>query len=148
MNGIVKVNLGGKDRFLRFNNFANTEIAKVLYESKMADTESKDPEMPNFFNAIMELNRKNHYLLIKVLVYSGIIGNDYVVGFNESVTMEEVGEWIGDAHPDEIVKVWEAFMPAVGTELKSDEEEADPAATPKKKYSSPTKKQYKKPEVN
>ena len=82
MNGIVKVNLGGKDRVLRFNNFANTEIAKVLYESKMVDTESKEPEMPNFLNAIMDLNRKNHYLLIKVLVYSGIVGNDYVVGFS------------------------------------------------------------------
>ena len=105
MNGIVRVQLGGQERVLRFNNFANIEIAKVLFQSETAK-----PDLPKFLDALFALNSKNHFLLLKMLVYAGLIGNDYVVGFSESATSEEVGEWVADASPDVLAKVWESFL--------------------------------------
>ena len=146
MQGITRINLGGKERVLRFNNFANIEIAKVLFNSETAK-----PDLPNFLDALFKLNAKNHYLLLKMLIYSGIIGNDYVVGFQESVTIEEVGEWVADLKPEDSSKVWESFIDASGLTLKQDEDkekEDDTTHTSKKKHPSPTKKRYKKPLVS
>jgi hypothetical protein len=65
----------------------------------------------------MKLNEKNHYLLIKTLIYAGIIGNDYVVGFHESVTQEQVGEWIADLESEQIYTVWTTFWSSMGIDL-------------------------------
>lgn len=144
MNGIVRVQLGGQERVLRFNNFANIEIAKVLFQSETAK-----PDLPKFLDALFALNSKNHFLLLKMLVYAGLIGNDYVVGFQESATPEQVGEWIADAHPDVLSKVWESFLEASGMTLTPEKEKDNEAAhTAKKKTSKPTKKRYQKPSEN
>jgi hypothetical protein len=65
----------------------------------------------------MKLNEKNHYLLVKTLIYAGIIGNDYVVGFHESVTQEQVGEWIADLNEQDVYTVWTTFWSSMGVDL-------------------------------
>ncbi len=81
-----------------------------------------------------------------MLVYAGLIGNDYVVGFSESATSEEVGEWVADASPDVLAKVWESFLEASGMTLTPEKEKDNEVAhTAKKKTSKPTKKRYQKP---
>ena len=112
MNGTIKLNLGGEDRILRFNNFSAIELAKIIYKDEMAK-----PDMDDLLQRVNDLNTKNHYLLIKTLIYAGIIGNDYVIGFNESVTPEEVGEWIADLDEENIYKVWVTFWDAMGVNL-------------------------------
>ena len=91
MTGIMKLNIGGQERTLRFNNFSAIELAKIIYNGEQANFETDD-----LLDRIMKLNEKNHYLLVKTLIYAGIIGNDYVVGFTESATVEQVGEWISE----------------------------------------------------
>src|SRR5690606_33063566 len=132
MNGIVRVQLGGQERVLRFNNFANIEIAKVLFNSETAK-----PDLPNFLDALFALNQKNHYLLLKMLVYAGIIGNDYVVGFNESVTIEQVGEWVADLSAQDSNKIWDSFVEASGLSLATDKEKEETEIDTKKKHPSP-----------
>jgi hypothetical protein len=117
MNGIIKLELGGKERVLRFNNYSAIELSKILYTDELAT----NPDMNDISNRIMELNAKNHYLLMKTLIYSGILGNDFVVGFKETVTSEEVGEWIGDLKADALLLVWEAFWSSMGVNLPKDE---------------------------
>ena len=146
MNGIVRVELGGEERTLRFNNFSDIELAKVLF-----DDETAKPNVHDFVGAILKLNAENHLLLVKMLVYSGLIGNDYVVGFKKTATPEEVGNWLSTAKADDIKKIWLTFMDAYGLTLKPEKEddesksEDEEAHTSKKKYSKPTKKSYKKP---
>jgi len=91
MTGIMKLNIGGQERTLRFNNFSAIELAKIIYNGEQANFETED-----LLNRIMKLNEENHYLLVKTLIYAGLIGNDYVVGFSKTATAEQVGEWISE----------------------------------------------------
>jgi len=112
MTGIMTLNIGGKKRTLRFNNFSAIELAKIIYQGENANFETED-----LLNRIMKLNEKNHFLLVKTLIYAGIIGNDYVVGFDESVTVEQVGEWIAEIGEEDIYSVWQTFWTSMGVDL-------------------------------
>ena len=112
MTGIMTLNIGGKNRTLRFNNFSAIELAKIIYKGEQANFETED-----LLNRIMKLNEKNHFLLVKTLIYAGIIGNDYVVGFEESVTVEEVGAWIAEINDKDIYSVWQTFWTSMGVDL-------------------------------
>ena len=112
MTGIMTLNIGGKNRTLRFNNFSAIELAKIIYKGENANFETED-----LLNRIMKLNEKNHFLLVKTLIYAGIIGNDYVVGFEESVTVEQVGEWISEISEEDIYSVWQTFWTSMGVDL-------------------------------
>jgi hypothetical protein len=112
MTGIMTLNIGGKNRTLRFNNFSAIELAKIIYKGENANFETED-----LLNRIMKLNEKNHFLLVKTLIYAGIIGNDYVVGFDESVTVEQVGEWIAEIVEEDIYSVWQTFWTSMGVDL-------------------------------
>jgi hypothetical protein len=112
MTGIMTLNIGGKNRTLRFNNFSAIELAKIIYKGENANFETDD-----LLNRIMKLNEKNHFLLVKTLIYAGIIGNDYVVGFEESVTVEQVGEWIAEIGEEDIYSVWQTFWTSMGVDL-------------------------------
>jgi hypothetical protein len=112
MTGIMTLNIGGKNRTLRFNNFSAIELAKIIYKGENANFETED-----LLNRIMKLNEKNHFLLVKTLIYAGIIGNDYVVGFEESVTVEQVGEWIAEITEEDIYSVWQTFWTSMGVDL-------------------------------
>jgi hypothetical protein len=112
MTGIMTLNIGGKNRTLRFNNFSAIELAKIIYKGENANFETED-----LLNRIMKLNEKNHFLLVKTLIYAGIIGNDYVVGFEESVTVEQVGDWIAEISEGDIYSVWQTFWTSMGVDL-------------------------------
>jgi hypothetical protein len=112
MTGIMKLNIGGQERTLRFNNFSAIELSRIIYNGEQANFETED-----LLNRIMKLNEKNHYLLVKTLIYAGIIGNDYVVGFHESVTQEQVGEWIADLNEQDVYTVWTTFWSSMGVDL-------------------------------
>ncbi len=117
MTGIMKLKIGGQERTLRFNNFSAIELAKIIYNGEQANFETED-----LLSRIMKLNEKNHYLLIKTLVYAGIIGNDYVVGFSESVSVEQVGEWIAELSSEDIYSVWNTFWSSMGVDLPAIQE--------------------------
>lgn len=117
MTGIMKLNIGGKERTLRFNNFSAIELAKIIYNGEQANFETED-----LLNRIMKLNEENHYLLVKTLIYAGLIGNDYVVGFTKTATAEQVGEWISELSADEIYSVWNTFWLSMGVDLPAIQE--------------------------
>lgn len=117
MTGIIKLNIGGKELTLRFNNFSAIELAKIIYNGEQANFETDD-----LLNRIMKLNEENHYLLVKTLVYAGLIGNDYVVGFTKTATAEQVGEWISELSADEIYSVWNTFWSSMGVDLPAIQE--------------------------
>jgi len=117
MTGIMKLKIGGQERTLRFNNFSAIELAKIIYNGEQANFETED-----LLNRIMKLNEENHYLLVKTLIYAGLIGNDYVVGFTKTATAEQVGEWISELNGDEIYSVWNTFWKSMGVDLPAIQE--------------------------
>jgi hypothetical protein len=128
MTGIMKLKIGGKERTLRFNNFSAIELAKIIYKGEQANFETDD-----LLDRIMKLNEKNHYLLVKTLIYAGIIGNDYVIGFTESATVEQVGEWISELSGEEIYSVWNTFWSSMGVDLPAIQELEKNSVSEKKK---------------
>ena len=112
MTGIMKLNIGGQERTLRFNNFSAIELAKIIYNGEQANFETDD-----LLNRIMKLNEEKHYLLVKTLIYAGLIGNDYVVGFTKTATAEQVGEWIAELSSEDIYSVWNTFWSSMGVDL-------------------------------
>lgn len=127
MTGIMKLKIGGQERTLRFNNFSAIELAKIIYNGEQANFETED-----LLNRIMKLNEENHYLLIKTLIYAGLIGNDYVIGFTKTATAEQVGEWISELSGDEIYIVWNTFWKSMGVDLPAIQElEENPVAQKK-----------------
>jgi len=115
---------------LRFNNYSAIELAKIIYKGEQVDFDTED-----LLSRIMKLNEKNHFLLVKTLIYAGIIGNDYVVGFEETVTVEQVGEWIADISEADIYTVWQTFWSSMGVnlpEIKELESKPDSVAEKKK----------------
>lgn len=115
MNEPFKVNIGGELRSLKFNNFAQLEIAKILFKE---DPMSSNPA--EVVNKLYEIADKNIMLLMKVLVYAGIIGNDYEKGFDSDVSQEMVGEWISKANLANLVGVWETFLNWMGEGIPDD----------------------------
>lgn len=130
MQGVVEIKLGGVTRTLRFNNFAHTELSKILYESGHLVS---NPE--ELLDKLQDMASQNVMLLMKALVYAGTIGNDYVIGFKASTTQDEVGKWMAEVDEVELIGVWETFLNAMGTEVSkvySEQEQSESNSVEKK----------------
>lgn len=129
VDGVIDIELGGAKRTLRFNNFAHVEIAKALFQNgSMTATPNE------LLNRLHEIANDNIMLLMKILVYGGIAGNDYLTGFKVSVTQQEVGEMLSKCDDSELIGVWEVFLEAMGMTLpKQEGEEVEEGLEEKKK---------------
>ena len=112
MQGVFELEIGGAKRTLRFNNYAHTELSKTLFEA--GHLVSSPDEL---LAKLEQLASINVMLLMKALIYAGIIGNDYLIGFKPSVTIQEVGEWMADADEGQLIGVWDTFLSAMGTDV-------------------------------
>lgn len=141
MNGIVRVQLGGQERVLRFNMFSLTEMHKSLF-----DTPVSSMDIGKIMEEVLDISKSNEFLFTKLLVYTGILGNDYVVGFKKTVTPEQVAEWLMTPGEYNLQGLWDAFFESVGGGLEPEKEkDGDSKPAAKKKHQSPTKKRYQKP---
>lgn len=134
MTKAIKIELGGKDRLIRFNQYANIELYKLLFDDGFAS-----PDMSLLLDKCNDMIKQNYMLFYKALIYSGIVGNDYSSNlFKPSATLEEVGEWVGQMNQQELtdffVKVWNTFFEEMGVNLeKIREVEAIESGEEKKK---------------
>jgi hypothetical protein len=134
MTKAIKIELGGKDRLIRFNQYANIELYKLLFDDGFAS-----PDMSLLLDKCNDMIKQNYMLFYKALIYSGIVGNDYSSNlFKPSATLEEVGEWVGQMNQQELtdffVKVWNTFFEEMGVNLeKIREVEASESGEEKKK---------------
>lgn len=116
MNGIHHILLNGKKESLRFNNYARAELRKFFMKpNEVMLTETQ------LTNRIIKKFRENDVVLIKMIVYAGIVGDSLVSGFESRLTSTQVGEYIGEAAPDEIFAIWRAFLDAQGINLNNEE---------------------------
>ena len=118
MTNPIKIELGGKERIIRFNQYANIELYKLLFENGFAS-----PDMSLLLDKCNEMINQNHMLFYKALIYSGIVGNDYASNlFKPTATIEEVGEWVGQMSQEELtdffMKVWNTFFEEMGVNLE------------------------------
>lgn len=134
MTNPIKIELGGKERIIRFNQYANIELYKLLFDNGF-----ESPDMSLLLDKCNDMIKQNYMLFYKALIYSGIVGNDYASNlFKPSSSIEEVGEWVGQMSQEELteffMKVWNTFFEEMGVNLEKIKElEAEDATAEKKK---------------
>lgn len=112
----IELEILGERRLLVFNNYARVEISKHI----RTDIDEDLPEPVAFLKAIQRINDENNLLLLKVLVYAGHCGDCYRRQNKTDITMEQIGEWIGDASNNDMYSVFRTFMDAEGMGLPPD----------------------------
>lgn len=110
----ITILVGDVEKHLRFNNFAHVELSKALFENGHLVI---GPE--ELIDKLSEMAKANVMLLAKALIYAGMIGYDYEVGFKATVTQEEVGKIVADINDVELEKVWNTFLSAMGFDIAS-----------------------------
>ena len=118
MNGIIEITLKGEKVRLKFNNYAREELAKYFVpKDKIGLSQSElQEEIVNKWN-------DNKLLLMKNIVYAGIVGQAYIHDNTTPYTMDEIGEYIADAPYEEIFPIWETFLKS--SEISVSKEDAE-----------------------
>lgn len=134
MNGIHHITIEDKQYGIRFNNYARAELRKFfMKEGEVSLTETQLTER------IIEKWKENDVLLLKIIVYAGIVGYSLVKHDSPLLTRDQVGEYIGDAAETELYTIWKTFLEAQGVGLnKEPQEQKKKKAKPRKKKT-PTK---------
>jgi len=89
----IKLNIGGKERGLKFNNLAFEEFVKRIPTSDQ-----------NKFDWLQS-NALSGYACI----YAGLVGNAVVKGEVVDFTFEDVCDWVDDLENEDIQKAWTLF---------------------------------------
>jgi hypothetical protein len=136
MNGIHEIELNGNKERIRFNQYARAELRKFFMPAGKAYLTETE-----LTQAIIDKWKENDVLLIKIIVYAGIVGDSLVTGFTPRLTQEEVGEFIGSAKDEELLTIWRVFLEAQGFNLSQEQDEQ----TEKKKKGKTSNGKKKKP---
>lgn len=114
----IEIKIGEETRFLRFNQYANIELYKLLFNDPFAN-----PDMGELLEKANQMIKDNHMLFYKAVIYSGIVGYDYASEmWQPSVTLQEVGEAVGNMTPNDLhdffIAVWNNWFDAMGVNLE------------------------------
>lgn len=85
MTGYIEIELGGQTRRLKFNNYAMLKLPELGFADLAVDL--KEVTTANIVKVLP---------VISILIYAGIIGQDYIDGNPMSVTQDEVTRWVAD----------------------------------------------------
>lgn len=113
MNKVFSLKVGDRTLKLCFNIIFGEQLAKIL---KCEGTPAA------LMTALLELNNKSSFLMSKAILHAGILGHDYMVGFDESVTQEEVGKLIVESDAKQLSEMFNVMAKELGYELKAQEE--------------------------
>jgi len=118
MNGKTTITIREKEYNLWFNNFAIKEMYSKLFDSQYAN-----PDMEALLKAINELNDRNYLLIVKLFLFSGIVGAELAEGkYKPTVTDQEIGELVASMSDEDVGqffgKIWLCFWDSFGANLE------------------------------
>lgn len=116
MNKIFTVKFGDRNVKLCFNMIFGEQLGKLL---------KCEPTPASLMTALLELNEKSSFLMSKAIVYCGIIGHDYMVGFEESITQEEVGVLLANADEAQLTDLFNKMSEELGFKLNAEAVDED-----------------------
>lgn len=112
MGKTFTLKIGGKAFKLCFNIIFGEQLAKIL---KCEGT----PEA--LMSGLLKLNDKSSFLMSKAILHAGILGHDYMVGFDSDVTQGEVGELIANSDSQQLTEMFNIMAKELGYDLKAEE---------------------------
>lgn len=116
MKGIVHIEFNGNKERLHFNRYAFDELKKFFFQDKMPAVITE----ADLMKVIIERWRENESLLLKQLVYAGILGDSLIKDDVPRISKQEVGEVIATASDEELLEVWKVFLDSSGINLTPD----------------------------
>lgn len=126
MNKVFSLKVGDRTLKLCFNIIFGEQLAKML---KCEGTPSA------LMTALLKLNERSSFLMSKAILHAGILGHDYMVGFDESVTQEEVGKLIVESDAKQLSEMFNVMAKELGYDLKAKQEEEPKKKSVRKKKS-------------
>lgn len=118
MHGRSIIKLGETSIHFWFNNFAKIELAKLLLPKE--GVFFPKPEEIELLDAIFERANENHLLLVRDIIWSGILGHCFVFPKDEHVSYEELSELIATSPTNDVEGAWVVFMEAMGMNLEKE----------------------------
>lgn len=115
MHGKLSIKITGKDIPLWFNNYSKIELGKAIIKSK--NGYPAKPEESVIIQAIDELANSNHILLMKEVIWSGILGHAYAVDETPLITRKELSADLAIMSNDQLYQIWVAFLESMGMNL-------------------------------
>jgi len=102
MHGIIKLELGGKERIAQFNQYSLIHAATIL---------KCDPlEIPVALEKMIKTNMARE---LNILVFSGIMGyNEKEADYDNDVSLKDVATWVHDCDANSLTPLWESFLQA------------------------------------
>lgn len=134
MNGIHHITIDDKQYGIRFNNYARTELMNFFKK----DDEFQLSEQ-QFTERLIEKWKENETGLIKTIVYAGVVGFSLVKHDTPLLSKEQIGEYIGEAKPEEIINIWKVFLASQGIDGNKQPEEQKKKKPTKRKKKTPKK---------
>lgn len=128
MHGIAEITIKGKKEQLKFNNFSTAELEKYFIPQGGGDLTQFDLNV-----AIAERWEQNPMLLMKNLVWAGLVGHYYVKQDFCPYTKEEIAEFVANGSKEELLPIFQIWFKANTDPEPEPEPEEEPAETEKKK---------------
>ena len=119
MNGILEITFKGKKERLRLNNYAREVLRRYFAGDKPYLTNGE------LMQAIIDKWKESEHLLLKKLVYAGIVGDSLVNNDTVRISEQEIGEYVGEAPPDELRAIWKEILAQQGFDLTLESEASD-----------------------
>lgn len=119
MHGRLRIELSGLDVALWFNNFSRLEIAKNLLPPK--DGFDAKPQEVELIESIEKLANENHLVLMREIIWSGVVGYAYGTDTKNEFTRVKISELIATADQGNLAQVWSCFLESIGMNLDKDE---------------------------
>ena len=117
---MVEIEINGKQEQLRYNNYSDDVLKKFFMKEGELFLSPKE-----FMERIVERFKESETLLIKNLVYAGVVGASFIQSDTPKYSKAEIGEYIANAKPEEKNAVWQAFLEHSGINLSKEEEETE-----------------------
>lgn len=131
MHGRLRIKLNGLDVALWFNNFSRLEIAKNMLPPK--DGFKAKPQEIELIEAIEKMANENHLLLMREIIWSGVIGHAYGTDTTNEFTRLKISELIAESDQGALTEIWLVFLESIGMNLDKKEGEEEKKEDSKKK---------------
>ena len=133
MHGRIEVVLEGQKVQLWFNNYSKVELGKQILEGEGKFTPKPDELL--IVKKVNEMAQENYLLLLRAILYAGIIGYAYGTDTAPRYDRKKISEIIAEIDSTTVYAIWTTFLQAYGfdTFLDKGEEENDDEEGEKKK---------------
>lgn len=121
----IRLEIADKAFTLQFNMIFGEQISRRL--------RLKDPTPAKIMEGLLAINEKSTFLMYKAIIYSAILGNDYVEGYEPTATEAEVAQLINECKPEQLEKLFNDLSQELGFNFKGKVEEGQTTAEPVKK---------------